>query len=273
MLEASNTRFIGVDLAWNADRHQTGIAVARATASGAILETVSSGISSLEAAAAFVVEHSRRSAVVAVDAPLVVTNRSGQRPCETEIGRRFGRYEASAHTTNLGLYPDPSGVRFRRILEAAGFTECADPAAIQRCRNRCLFEVYPHPAQVVLFELDKTLKYKKGTLAQRRVALGEYGQRLRRLCDVVGFHVPSNLRWMFHLALDKMAAASLKRHDDTLDAVFCALLALRCWRFGATANECIGDSSTGYIINPKRISLVAPARPSGWKLKPRNMGQ
>lgn len=264
MREASRTRFIGVDLGWKTDKYHTGIAVASATESGAILETVSSGIASLGAAASFVIENSRRSAVVAVDAPLVVTNQSGQRPCETEIGRRFGRHDASAPTTNLGLYPDPCGVRFRRALEAAGFTQCADPAAIQGRKDRSLFEVYPHPAQVVLFNLDKTLKYRKGTVTQKRVALGDYRGHLRRLCDAVGFQVPANLTWLFHLALDSMAGRQLKRHEDTLDAIFCALLAFHCWHSGATANECIGDISTGYIINPKRKKLRKPViHPAG----------
>lgn len=256
MHQPNSTRFIGVDLAWKAGHH-TGIAVARATASGAILETVSSGIASLETAAAFVVEHGRRSAVVAVDAPLVVTNQSGQRPCETEVSRRFGRYQASARTTNLGLYPDPAGVRFRRALEAAGFAQRADPSSIQGCQDRSVFEVYSHPAQVVLFELDRTLKYKKGAVAQRRAALGVYRGHLRRLCGAIGFQVPSSLAWLFHLALDSMAGRRLKWHEDTLDAVFCAILAFHSWRSGGTANECIGDVSTGYIINPKRTNFVA----------------
>lgn len=227
MHEADSMRFIGVDLAWKTERHHSGIAVARATGPGAILESVSSGITSLEKAASFVIENGRRSAVVAVDAPLVVTNQYGQRPCETEIGRRFGGYEASAHTTNLSLYPDPGGVRFRRALEAAGFAQCADPAAIQGCKDLSLFEVYTHPAQVVLFNLDKTLKYKKGTVAQKRAGLGDYRRHLRRLCEAVGFQLSPNVGWLFHLSLDSMAGRPLKWHEDTLDAVFCAVLAFQ----------------------------------------------
>lgn len=38
--------------------------------------------------------------VVAIDAPLVVPNQTGQRTCERLIGRAFGRFHASAHTSN-----------------------------------------------------------------------------------------------------------------------------------------------------------------------------
>ena len=40
-----------------------------------------------------------------------------------------------------------------------------DPAS---SANRRAIEVYPHPATVVLFELDKTLKYKRGPFGDRQ---------------------------------------------------------------------------------------------------------
>lgn len=34
-----------------------------------------------------------------------------------------------------------------------------------------MFEVYPHPAQVVLFDLPKIIRYKKGSASEKREGL------------------------------------------------------------------------------------------------------
>jgi hypothetical protein len=47
--------------------------------------------------------------LVATDAPLVVRNTTGRRPCEQLVSRCFGRYEASAHSSNLSLPSLPGG--------------------------------------------------------------------------------------------------------------------------------------------------------------------
>jgi len=49
------------------------------------------------------------SALLFVDAPLVVDNLRGQRKCETQVGQRYGRWKVSANTTNLGASAARSG--------------------------------------------------------------------------------------------------------------------------------------------------------------------
>ena len=41
--------------------------------------------------------------IAMVDAPLVVRNETGQRDCEREVGRRYGRWKVSANSSNLAL--------------------------------------------------------------------------------------------------------------------------------------------------------------------------
>ncbi len=45
---------------------------------------------------------------------------------------------------------------------------------------------------------------------------------------------------------------TLKRYEDTLDAIFCAYLAWHCWRWGEERNEMFGTMAEGYIVVPKR---------------------
>ena len=54
-------------------------------------------------------------ALIFVDAPLVVRNTVGQRLCETQVGRRYGKWKVSANSTSLqsprlaasGSWPSP----------------------------------------------------------------------------------------------------------------------------------------------------------------------
>ena len=125
------TTFIGIDLAWQSDKNHSGIVVARGDDSGATAERASAGVSSLDALLAFVEEHTTANTVIAIDAPLVIRNETGQRPCETEVSRRFGAYHAGAHSTNLEKYPDAPPCRLVEMLERAGFVH--DPRPHSSC--------------------------------------------------------------------------------------------------------------------------------------------
>jgi predicted RNase H-like nuclease len=57
-------------------------------------------------------------------------------------------------------------VEFGLSLEARGFTHA--PVIVPKELGRFQIEVFPHPAIVHLFGLNRILKYKKCTLAERR---------------------------------------------------------------------------------------------------------
>ena len=49
--------------------------------------------------------------------------------------------------------------------------------------GKWFFEVYPHPAHVVLFNREKIIKYKKGNVKLRREGLGEFQEhRAKTVC-------------------------------------------------------------------------------------------
>jgi predicted RNase H-like nuclease len=252
-------RFIGVDLAWQSDKNHSGAAVLHGGADGASLVAISDRLLSIEAVVEFITSHADGDAAVAIDAPLIITNKTGQRPCETEVGRRFGRYKASAHTSNLTRYPHPGSVRLANALQRQGFSHDVAPRADQFRTGQWFFEVYPHPAHIVLFQLPERLLYKKGRVAQKRKGLETY----RRL---VGGMLPqanpplrgtANLDHMLNKPLDQLKGQDLKHYEDVLDALFCAYLALYYWRWGHQRNEMIGDLTSGYIINPTQSVAVA----------------
>ena len=83
--------FIGIDLAWQSDKNHSGGAVLEGDQTAVALREVSSGLCSLADVEAFIDRNVGPDTVVAVDAPLVIKNFDGQRPCETEIGRQLRR--------------------------------------------------------------------------------------------------------------------------------------------------------------------------------------
>ena len=80
--------FIGIDLAWRSERNNTGAVALTGDRDGAELVAVSDAIRSLEEVRAFLNAHGADETVVAIDAPLIIENLTGQRgPCETAVGR------------------------------------------------------------------------------------------------------------------------------------------------------------------------------------------
>ncbi len=243
--------FIGIDLAWRSDRNHTGGAVLRGDRGGAELTTLSDSIRSIAEVRRFVNDHTGASTVIAIDAPLIIENETGQRPCETAVGKKYGGREASCHTSNLRLYPSATSVALARELVAAGYVHA--PALGGDFAN-VILEVYPHAGLVALFDLPKSLKYKKGRLAQKRAGLRALGQHLGRLRHAVPIlRANACLTNLLSRDLDSLRGRDLKAHEDRLDALFCAYLAYYFWYWGVAQNEMFGDLETGYIANPKLI--------------------
>jgi predicted RNase H-like nuclease len=250
-----NQSFIGIDLAWKIDGNHSAIAVLGGNRRQARLEAISTGITSMAGIVEFVARHAQTNCVVAIDASLVVRNQTGQRPCETLIAKTFGRHHASCHTTNLGRPHAETGMRLVEALGNEGFVHDFDIQTARQRSGRWVCEVYPHPAMVRTFGLAKIIQYKKGSVEQRRRGLNVLRQHLVYLARSGSGLVSSpTLRTVVEQNLQELRGAALKRHEDTLDGIFCAYLAWHCWRWGAARNEVFGTLEHGYIVVP------APAR-------------
>ncbi|HEY9267798.1 MAG TPA: DUF429 domain-containing protein, partial [Mycobacterium sp.] len=142
--------FVGLDLAWG-QRKPTGVAAVD-DAGRLVYAGSATDDTSIRAALA---PYTEGDCLVAIDAPLIVTNPTGQRPAERELNADFGRFQAGAHPSNTGKpeFADvPRGARLARALDLD-----MDPRSTA---PRRAIEVYPHPATIALFRLGRTLKYK-----------------------------------------------------------------------------------------------------------------
>jgi predicted RNase H-like nuclease len=108
-------------------------------------------------------------ALIAVDAPTLIPNATGMRLPDKLTHKYFGKYHAGCYPANLSLPFAQRTVEFGLALEAKGFTHA--PEIQPQMPGRYQIEVFPHPAIVHLFGLQRILKYKKGKLAERHLEL------------------------------------------------------------------------------------------------------
>lgn len=242
---------IGLDLAWQADRNHSGAAVLHLTGLRAELIAVGDGLRSLQAVQDFVARHETARTVVAVDAPLIIRNATGRRPCEAALGAVYARRQAGCHPANLSLYPDASSVALAQWLAHRGYRHAPDARDTEA---RAMLEVYPHAALVASFDLPQSLKYKRGGVAQKRAGLRELSGLLGRLRIGTAPLQPSALlARLLTRDVEELRGQALKAHEDTLDAVTCAYVAA-CWAQRHTvAVDVFGNASTGYIVNPALV--------------------
>ncbi|MCX6590974.1 MAG: DUF429 domain-containing protein [Acidobacteria bacterium] len=177
-------------------------------------------------------------AMAAVDAPLVIPNATGMRPVDRLAHVHLGRYDAGCYPANLGRPFAARVLSLSRSLSERGFAHAASITA--GAPGRYQIEVHPHGAMVRLFQLDRIIKYKKGTLASRIPEMNRYRRLLR------GLHP-------WRLPAIPTAGKPLKAVEDQLDAIVAAYVGWHWWRYGSEQNQVLGDEQTGYIVLPRPL--------------------
>jgi predicted RNase H-like nuclease len=242
-------RCIGIDLAWSPRNSSGGFALEIEDGTARELGWREDLGSDDEVVAFIAATAAQGAALVAIDAPIAVPNESGARPCDRAITRVFGRFQAGAHPASrqtLGRYGGLRGERLaRRIERELEFAH--DPYVARRAAVRQLMEVYPHPGMVALFGLERTLKYKRGAAAQRRVELGRLQEHLLALADGMPA-LQAGEGWRRDIA--QLGGRRLKQYEDLLDSLFCAYSAVFCWHHGPTHYEVFGSIQEGHILVP-----------------------
>jgi predicted RNase H-like nuclease len=233
--------FIGVDLGWYGK--PSGVALIQPEGPALRLAwTVRFDTS--EQILASIASLATDTAVVAVDAPLVIENITGQRPVEAALNRDFARFHAGCYPANLSL-PFAGYVRnFSAALVQAGFRHGASTPA--RSAGRFQIEIHPHAASITLFELDRIIPYKRRK-GRSRASCGAELSRLRE-CMLTCFPLLDP-----PLLLDLPPVpdkGDLKPTEDRIDAVLCAYIAVYWWFWGRKRNRVYGTEAEGYIVVP-----------------------
>jgi predicted RNase H-like nuclease len=246
-------RFIGLDLAWSSRNNSAAVAL-EAEDGRANWIAHCERLGHDEEVVAFVREAAGDgSALVAIDAPLIVPNEEGARPVDREITHLFGRCGAGCYPANRRR-GCTRGEKIVVALAEHGFVQ--DPYVQRLSATRSVFEVYPHPAMITLFHLDKTLQYKARphrSLEWRRSELA----RLRGFLQGLAAAEPamSSPASITNRTLDHLAGTALKRYEDLLDGALCAYIACFAWYWGPAGYQVCGDTTRGYILVPRMPPL------------------
>lgn len=244
--------FIGLDLAWS-PKNESGICwLTGDTSDNLRCQRLTAEVSDM-AALAEEITRIEGSLVVTIDAPVLY---SLERSVEREIGRRFGKYKASAHSPHPHVKAGrTAGIDLGEALTKRGFT-CDPRGLLAKDRpTRTAVEVYPHTIHLRLFDLEERLPYKpkKGRRVDfRRTVLQQYQEHLRSLIEREAPNLPEHPnvdRALRSKTAQRAKGKSLKRLDDTLDGLTCALAAWLIWK-QPERWEMIGDLH-GYVVAPR----------------------
>lgn len=240
--------FIGVDLAWSPSNPSGGAVIRDGR-----LQAHTGTLGDNSEVVAFVAAHlpPDAGAVVAVDAPLRVPNARGSRACDRALSAEWRGFHAGALPANRDRLAENGIVRGEALVEALvqrlRFSEAATIPRESQARLVC--EVFPHPAHIALFGLDRILKYKRGRVDERRAELARYQKLLRGLRKATP-PLKGTKQLLTGVDVTALRGRELKAYEDTLDAITCAYVADYLWQHGPRAAITYGTLAEGSIVVP-----------------------
>jgi predicted RNase H-like nuclease len=246
-------RYVGVDLAWGS-RATTGLATV--DGSGELL-AVADAVSD-EQVLDWLDRWASGPGVIAFDAPLVVTNPTGARECERLVGRYFGSHGVACHPSNMANPSFTDGGRAARLLRTVRRSNPSIEA----------IEVYPHPAIIVLFGLNRVLPYKNKpgrSFPELQAAMRQLVGHIENLSGAdVPLRVAGHEGWRaIHRTVEAATRkADLRRIEDQIDAVVCAYIALLTVTRPHTVRT-LGGADGGSIVTPVTPAIAELIDDSG----------
>ena len=264
---------LGVDLAWgegSVDRAPNETGVVAVDRSGRILDA--GWTIGVAATAQWMATWADDDSIAMVDAPLVVFNPSGQRPCEREVGQRYGRWKVSANSSNLALSA-LAGLALLRQLAATGWVY-ADGRSGPPRGGRHVYEVYPYTTLVGAAELGYELERPAYKRRPRLVDTASWPSQRAATCDDLVRrldalrHADPPLDLCSHPVTSALVneptpltRGAAKHREDLIDAALCAWTGLLWLRFGLARCQVLGSDD---VPGPDGsvATILAPARPS-----------
>lgn len=232
----------GVDLAWLSNRKPSAIAIGRLQQGRLQVQTVAPALLGVPAITAFLAAQPDLQGI-ALDAPLIIPNAQGQRPCEHALGQDYASRKAGCHPANLGLYPDALSVQLSQHLLQQGFGHLHG--------QKWQFECYPHPSLIECFGLPERLLYKKGSVVAKKAGQIRLAGLLCQLENSPRLPLLIGPEWAYLLDpgyINALRGQALKSNEDALDALVCLYIAGLYAQGGP--GTLYGNVAQGYIWVP-----------------------
>ncbi len=190
--------------------------------------------------------------MIGIDAPTVVPSGADRLPdaiamraADRLAHSLYGKYHAGPSPANLSPAVWRRTTRLAASLANLSFLH-GDQLAPQS-QGRHQIEVHPPAAAVQLFLLASVIRYRRGTLAERK-------DGLRLLRGLMLDHFPRLLPRLPLTDLPEIPSlgVDLRAMEHRLDSLMSAYVAAHWWYWGRERNEVLGDAASGYIVVPHR---------------------
>lgn len=271
------TAYLGIDLAWGlgtATRQPNETGLVAMASDGTI--TDAGWARGVDAVTEWIAGHLGERSLIAVDASLVVTNPTGIREAERQVGQRYGRWKVAANPTNLASAAS-AGARLLERLTAMGVGYVSDTGSMRGRTGPVAFECYPYTTLVGVEELGYDVerpRYKRLDLtvpaatarARRAVAFDDLVRRLRETPLDPPLLLDSHPLTAALAGPSVLHGPTHKHREDLLDGALCAWTAAFWERHGDQRVQILGGDA-GLPSDPvdaagRKPVVVAPARPS-----------
>ena len=212
-----NRIFIGIDLAWGEKNLSGFCALQEGQKKLKVLDLKL--LKSIDEIIHEIQKYKEHNLYVGVDAPLVVSNETGNRSIEKNFNKDFSKHKISMLPANRKLLTKYSPkIRSEELfikLNALGFERNYES-------NKVVFEVYPHSTIAVCFNNFKILPYKRKNgrdTAFIKEQLGIYKKFLKKVI---------NKHSVFDEDLSELKGQKIKDYEDKLDSFTCAYTMFHC---------------------------------------------
>ena len=238
----------GIDLAWKSDKNTTAAAFGELDGTNLEVTHIYSALSSLPEVKNVIQSHHALRGI-AIDAPLIINNKSGQRDCERQLSQDYGARGASCHSSNLTKYSNHSSVELSQFLKDHGYTHLRNTV-----KGKFQIECYPHPAIIEMFGLTYRLPYKKGRVLDKKQGQIQLAGYIKGLGNsgVISLIITGKCNpYLEDKYIDSLAGMSLKTNEDVLDSIICLYIAALF--VTSSPHKTYGRVADGYIYVPKKI--------------------
>ena len=240
-------KIIGIDLAWQSEKNTTALAIGDLTDNSFHIISIYESLASLESIKD-TINNEKNVQGISIDAPLIINNATGQRPCEHTLSQEYGSRYASCHASNTTLYPNAASTLLSNHLSASNFNHLGNPN-----KERWQIECYPHPALIEILDLPRRLPYKKGTVAERKQGQVNLANHLKSLenSNILKLTIDNASRVCLNEDhIRAQAGTSLKQNEDSLDSIICAYIG--ALYASMVSRKIFGSIDTGYIYVPQQ---------------------
>lgn len=244
-------RYLGLDIGWTP----------RDSSGGVVIEPVEGGVRVVSADSLRAHEDTlrwiarnrgRAGCILAMNAPVIVENLSGARPCDRLLREHFDCYRIDEYANNTVSASHPRTMA--KGLIRMGFD--VDPAS---GANERLVETHTQAAQILLFGVDRPVRMKGGPIGSRKEGVARIRELIveRLFTGSPKLLMSPPLDGLMTVHLPDLNGTRLGELEELVEALLVAYVAAWLGENGVEGCAYLGDQLRGYILLPDPSRLAA----------------